>query len=122
MKYNYLNQMVDDIKDVLPDYKESFGIDESDEDFDLDDFKEYLQDELWVEDHVTGNASGSYTFNRWKAQEYVSENMDLLADACDEFGVTAEEVGQHILNSDWEWADVTIRCYLLPQAIEKAVG
>lgn len=33
----------------------------------VDELREALNDELWVCDHVTGNASGSYTFSTWQA-------------------------------------------------------
>lgn len=35
----------------------------------IEDLADYLNDELWIHDSVTGNASGSYTFNTWKAEE-----------------------------------------------------
>lgn len=62
---------------------------------DADALAEYLNDELWINDAVTGNASGSYTFNRWRASQYVVDNMDLLADCMNEYGYTAEDVGKH---------------------------
>lgn len=56
-------------------------------------------------DEVTGNASGSYTFNRATAAEYVGENLDLLADAISDLGAEYPR--------DPETADVIIRCYVL---------
>lgn len=76
---------------------------------DKDDLYEKLHDDLWVCDSVTGNASGSYTFNTWKAEENICHNMHLLKDALEEFGgdyAVALEKGA-------EYCDVTIRCYLL---------
>ena len=70
---------------------------------------------------MTGNASGSYTFNSYKAQEYVLDNMDLLEEMCGEFGVDNETIGQKFLDGSWEWMDVSIRCYLLGQAISEAL-
>ena len=80
---------------------------------DLDEMKEDLNEKLFVEDSVTGNASGSYTFNTWKAEEYLCHNLDLLAEANEEFGGSSD-----ILSDGAEMCDVTIRCYLLGQAIE----
>ena len=62
MKYNYLEAVKEDIKNYLLD-----NISEYDTS-DLDDFKETLYEYLWDEDSVTGNASGSYTFNREEAK------------------------------------------------------
>lgn len=75
--------------------------------------REDLNEKLFVEDSVTGNASGSYTFNAWKAEEYLCHNLDLLAEANEEFGGSSD-----ILSDGAEMCDVTIRCYLLWQAIE----
>ena len=80
-----------------------------------------LNDELWNSDSVTGNASGSYTFNSYKAAEYVVDNTDILQDAICEFGIDAETVVTRFLNGNWEWFDVTIRCYLLGECISEAL-
>lgn len=82
---------------------------------------EFLNDELWTEDAVTGNASGSYTFNRKQAKEYVLANIDLAGKAMEEFGYTAEVFGEKIFYEEWEWLDVTIRCYLLGEVIADVV-
>ena len=77
----------------------------------------YLNDALWIEDSVTGNASGSYTFNTYEAEENLSHNLDLLHEALREYGVDYEKA----LESGPEYCDVVIRCYLLPKAIQEAV-
>ncbi len=79
--------------------------------------EQYLNDELWVDDQVTGNASGSYTFNTWEAEENLCHNMSLLEEACDEFG---QDVGEAVKRGA-EYCDVTIRCYLLGSAISEAI-
>lgn len=87
------------------------------EDFDtLEDLKEYLNDELWTVDSVTGNASGSYTFSTYEAEENICHNLDLLWEALEEFGC-----GCDILKDGAEAADVTIRCYLLGECIAAAL-
>ena len=78
-----------------------------------DELEEYLNETLWVTDSVTGNASGSYTFSRYKAEENLCHNMELLYDAVEEFG---GEYGK-ALESGAEYCDVTIRCYLLSESI-----
>lgn len=43
-----------------------------------DELEEELYDSLWTTDSVTGNASGSYTFNTYKAEENLNGNWGLL--------------------------------------------
>lgn len=87
------------------------------EDFDtLEDLKEYLNDELWTVDSVTGNASGSYTFSTYEAEENIAHNWDLLAEALEEFGNEENPISKGA-----EWCDVTIRCYLLGKCIAAAL-
>lgn len=115
MSYNYMDAMVEDIKDYIEDEVELSDY------TDLEDFRDKLNDDLWVDDGVTGNASGSYTFNSWKAKEYVIDNMDLVAEMADEFGVDNATLGEKFREGAWEYFDVSIRCYLLGQAIEQAL-
>ena len=116
--YNYLEAMVEDIKDYIRNDAE---LDRNDLEYGRETLEEKLYDDLWTEDSVTGNASGSYTFNRWTAEEYATDNMDLLSEMCSEFGIDAETIGQKFLDEEWEWMDVSIRCYLLGQAISEAL-
>jgi len=75
-----------------------------------DDDRITLHDDMFVDDSVTGNGSGSYTFNRNTAEEYVCHNLDLLGDALDEFCVDGVTLRKKM---DGEWADVIIRCMML---------
>ena len=120
MYYNYREAMKEDILEYI---KDNYTTDEIRDNLetDRDGWEQDLNDALWVEDSVTGNASGSYTFNTWKAKEYVSENMDLLNEAMDEFCTETRTIAEHFLNEDWEWFDVSIRCYLLSSALSEAL-
>lgn len=118
--YNYLETMVEDIKDYLKNEKEIENQKDI-EDWDREELEEELHDELWVSDSVTGNASGSYFCNSYKSMECVLDNVDLLQEMCREFGIEAETIGQKFLDEEWEWMDVSIRCYLLGQAIAEAL-
>jgi hypothetical protein len=82
-----------------------------------DELEEFLNEELWTVDSVTGNASGSYTFNTYKAEENICHNLDLLGEALTEFGSGAD----YLITHGAEAADVTIRCYLLGEAIAEAL-
>lgn len=78
-KYNYMEAVKEDVKNYI-DSEINF------EDFDsLEELEEKLNDELWTEDSVTGNASGSYTFNRVTAENYVNSNKELVNEMVDEF-------------------------------------
>lgn len=80
---------------------------------DLEDLKDKLYEDLWIEDTVTGNGSGSYTFSTYQAEENLCHNLDLLKEALDEFG----DSENYLLSKGAEAADVTIRCYLLGGAL-----
>ena len=116
--YDYQTGVKEDVKEYI---RENYSADEIRESLETSaarsDFEEKLNDILWVEDSVTGNASGSYTFNTWQAEENLCHNMDLLKEACDEFGQYLGEAVKY----GAEHCDVTIRCYLLPGAISEAL-
>lgn len=84
---------------------------------DLEDYGEKLNDALWVDDSVTGNASGSFFCNAYKAEEALAGNWDLAVEALEEFGyndINALEKGA-------EWVDCMVRCYVLSQCIAEYV-
>lgn len=110
--YNYLEAVTSDVLDYI---KEEINLDEWKGN--REGLEEKLNDELWTVDSVTGNASGSYTFNTWEAEQNLAHNWDLLAEALDEFG----QDGTDVLRQGAEAMDVTIRCYLLGQAIAEAL-
>lgn len=81
-----------------------------------DEVEQDLNDTLFTCDSVTGNASGSYTFNAWTAEEYLCHNWDLLGEALTELGCDMSYIERGA-----EACDVTIRCYLLGQAISEVL-
>ena len=111
------------------DYRESVKLDVSEwvlYNVNMEDWKEnregleeYLNETLWTEDSVTGNASGSYTFNTWKAEENLCHNWELIEEVASEFGY--EPTISASYENGPEWWDVTIRCYLLGQAIAEVL-
>ena len=114
MKYDYLEAMKSDVLDYI---REEVNAGEFS---DREDLENKLNDDLFINDSITGNASGSYTFNSYTAKEYVFDNIDLLNEAITEF-CEDDVIGEKFLNEEWEWMDVTIRCYLLGQAISEAL-
>ena len=116
--YDYLEAMKADIIDYI---KHDAELDRDDLIYNRDQLEEKLNDDLWINDSITGNASGSYTFNSYIAKEYVTDNEDLCREALQEFCTDADTIAEKFLNGEWEWFDVTIRCYLLGQAISAAL-
>ena len=106
MKYDYLENLKGDIKDYIEENKKY--LEEKDE--------TQLYDIMFLEDTITGNASGSYTFNTWEAEENICHNMDLAQEAYEEFGYDGipKDAGAEAI-------DVTIRCYLLSQALSEVL-
>lgn len=78
---DYLEEIKEDVKNYIDENNIIITEDNKEE------IEEQLNDDLWAEDSVTGNASGSYTFSTYQAEEN----------------------------------DVTIRCYLLSQAISEVI-
>ena len=112
-KYDYRQAVRDDILDYIKEHDIQVTNKNREE------VQGFLYDTLFVEDSVTGNASGSYTFNTWKAEEYLCHNLDLLAEAIDEFGADAGTYKDCIESA--ETADVTIRCYLLTECLSSVL-
>lgn len=108
--YNYLEHEVEDIKDWII----TNDVDIPKED--TEELKETLYDDLWIEDSVTGNGSGAYFSTEDEAKKAVADNLDLLGEALKEFGCSWDIMKQGV-----HYADVTMRCYLLAQAVDQAV-
>lgn len=105
-QYDYREAVKNDIIDYINDHDVKVTSSNKDEVY------EQLYDEMFISDSVTGNASGSYTFNTWKAEENLCHNLDLLGEALSEFGSDPAK----IMESP-EACDVTIRCYLLSEML-----
>ena len=81
--------------------------------------RDALYEELWTADSVTGNGSGSYTFSAAEARETIFSDdnaEDYIRNLIDEFGLDAKTIAEHFM--DWEYWDVSIRCYLLGQCLD----
>lgn len=111
LKYPYKEAIKQDIRKYIAEnaYKADLA--------DLDEYAERLNDELWIDDAVTGNASGSYFFNTWRAEEALAHNWELLAEAMAEFGYDRE----NIIEKGAEVCDVIIRCYLLGECLAEVM-
>lgn len=109
-KYNYFEAVKEDVKQYIEDHDVKVTTSNR------EDLEQELYDEMFISDSVTGNASGSYTFNTWQAEENLCHNLDLLKEAFSEFG----EPSFDVLESA-ESCDVTIRCYLLSSALSEVL-
>jgi hypothetical protein len=110
-RYDYLEAVKEDVLNYIND--NGIKVYSSNR----EEVEQTLNDDLWANDSVTGNASGSYTFNRWQAEENLCHNMNLLEEALAEFG---GDFGKAVERGA-EYCDVTIRCYLLAQAIAEVL-
>lgn len=117
MDYDYREAMRTDINNAIAEKQEWIGKTIKEAYEDVDEAFDQLYDDMWVNDSVTGNASGSYTFNTYKAEEYICHNLELLEQAMNEFG--CEDV--NAIEKGAEWCDVTIRCYLLGEVLREVL-
>lgn len=108
--YDYLENVKEDVRNYIEENKIVVTSSNREE------VEQELNDTLFVNDSVTGNASGSYTFSAWQAEENLCHNFELLTDALEELGCDLS-----YLKKGAEACDVTIRCYLLGQAISEVL-
>lgn len=113
-RYDYFWNVKEDVKTWIDDHKDE--VLEMLEEVGSDELASMVEEECFCDDCVTGNASGSYTFNSWQAEEYVCHNLDLLGEAIEEFCSDMD-----LLKSGAEACDVTIRCYVLGQVVQDAI-
>lgn len=110
-RYDYFEAVCEDVRTYIEENEIKVNSSNREE------IEEQLNEDLFCNDNVTGNASGSYTFNAWQAEENVCHNLDLLGEALSEFGCGSDYLAEH----GAEACDVTIRCYLLGQAISEVL-
>lgn len=112
-RYNYLEAVKEDVREWIENEIDLTKWESR------EDLEEHLNEELWICDSVTGNASGSYTFNTWKAEENLAHNLDLIAEVAAEYGYEPKISDGYEYGAEW-W-DVSIRCYYLGQAIAEVL-
>lgn len=109
MNYNdYYQQVNNDAIDVID---EQFDSGYWDADTQWDD----AYDHLFNDDAVTGNGSGSYTFNAAKALENVKDVIwdKNIRRILNDMGITSDRIVDYIENDNTEELDVIIRCFML---------
>ncbi len=110
-KYDYRQVVKDDVLQYLEE--NNIKVTKSNR----DELRETLYDDMFVDDSVTGNASGSYTFCTYTSEENLMHNLDLLGEALSEFGCGPD----YLIKNGPEACDVTIRCYLLGQVLDEVL-
>lgn len=116
----YVDTVADDLRTWFEDSEPLTAqevYDMTDAATDYSGLAEWINDTAWINDGITGNGSGSYTFNSAEAREIVLANIEEVADAYDSF-CDAERFGRDISNGEWETMDVTARCNALYEASE----
>ena len=78
-----------------------------------------LAQKLFLEDSVTGNGSGSYTFNTYKALENIINDRSTVAEALEFYSDNTS--AQDLLETEAEKVDVMTRCYVLEDELENAL-
>ena len=115
-KYNYKKEMIKNIKKwilengILCNYNED----------NYDDIFNWLYDELWDKDCITGNGTYGYA-SETQCGEYVGTNFDLYFEAAREFNDFPTEKMTWTKERPAQHMDATIRCYLLGECISQAI-
>lgn len=78
--YDYLENVKEDVRNYIEENKIVVTSSNREE------VEQELNDTLFVNDSVTGNASGSYTFSTWQAEENLCHNFELLTEALTKIG------------------------------------
>ena len=106
-KYNYLEAIRKDIINYIKENNITI----------TEDSFEEIYDDVFNNDSITGNLSGSYTMNSYQAEENIYHNLDLVRDSCIEFShqVDFEKHGA-------EYYDVLIRCYLVGEILNDVIN
>ena len=111
MNYNDYYQQVKNDAIAAIDEQFDYGYWDGDTEWDV------VYDNLFVDDGVTGNGSGSYFFNAAKAREAVADAIwdEKILDALSGIGVDGDAIAQYLRDNDAESLDVCIRCAMLSE-------
>lgn len=112
MKYNYFEALCADIRAQIED---TYASDPDFADAIPEAQIDKLIEDLWAEDSVTGNGTYGYC-SKEQAWKYLFDNLDLLETAAEELAADYRKIALDPL-----YADTTIRCYLLPEAVAHVI-
>ena len=120
-KYDYKRAIIDDIKDWI--VNETDIIEEGIKEDRDEDLYNWIYEEVFDEDSVTGNGPYYYGTEDF-CSECLSGNFDILYEAAREFAIDNEVnvLIKHYEDKDLaRYFDCTIRCYLLMECVYAAV-
>lgn len=111
---DYKDQVKSDIKDYLT--QENLWPTAEPGTSEYEEQRDAAHDRCFMADSITGNASGSYTFNTWQAEENVchllwDEDLWLLLNG-------SMEVNPADMAKGPEYIDVSIRCALVSECLD----
>lgn len=109
--YDYRQHVAEDIAEYLQDNYPQINKDTI-RNISFDEFYDVLYDRLINVDYITGNGSGSYTFNTVQAEQNLVGNWNLLEEAVAELAPHA-----NILSKGAEWCDVLLRIWVLSSSL-----
>ena len=111
MNYNDYYQQVKNDAIAAIDEQFDCGYWDGDTEWDI------VYDNIFVDDGVTGNGSGSYFFNAAKAREAVADAIwdEKILNALSEIGISGDRIAQYLRDNDAESLDVCIRCAMLSE-------
>lgn len=115
MTYNYLREETKDVIDYIKNeltFTKRLDLLASGKQQAAED----LNEKLFNVDSITGNGSGSYTFNTLQAERNLVGNWEILRTAIDELDPSFDAI-----HKGAEACDVLVRIYLLPTAIDDAI-
>ena len=117
-KYNYYNEVQNDVENWLDDEYNPFNLAQFPN---RDAAAKYLANKLWDNDLVTGNG-GEYYTDEETCEEFLCHNLKLAVQACQDFGITFDTLKDHYKMNDLaRYVDCAIRCYVLSAAIVQAL-
>ena len=116
MIYNYLEHLTNDILEWC-EY-EHFDLSEYE---DIEDAHEFLHDELWDDDSITGNG-GNWYASIEECERYLCGNWSLIFEAINEFCIDMNDTLKRYGKNLPQFLDCLMRLNLLDEAIEKILG
>ena len=119
-KYDYKRAIIDDLKDWIVNDTDIIEEDNLEDNLEDEDLLNWIYDETWAEDGITGNGIFGYA-PASKCEEYLAGNLHLALEALDSFGASFKDLLPKANDELIRYLDCTIRCYLLMDSIYIAV-
>lgn len=108
------------VRNSLEDNKETILELLNEKSVDLSDEQEVVDtivENFTYSDEITGNGSGSFTFDRSEAKDIVLNNLDDMVTILNESDYNAfEEIGKALVEDGFEELDVIARTFVLSQS------